>query len=486
MAANRDPRSSGPDATGKGPALEQRLLWNQENVKDVAESIGVANLGDEPLRTLSQDVEYRIGQILVEALRFMRLAKRTTMTVQDISQALRVLDVEPLYGYNSTRPLRYGEASLGSQPLFYLDDEEIEFEKMINAPLPKIPRDIHFTSHWLALDGAQPVIVQNPTTSESRSQDLLPKGPGANPALAALSGQDNPHFRPAVKHVVTREQILYFEKIQAGLMDDGEDIEVQRLREAVLESVRSEPGIHQLSPYFVNFIADQVTHHLENIFVLRQMMELTNALINNEHMFLESYATILCAVVLTCMLGRKIGSENGVVALRDQYQLREFAATLVGQLSGKYSEHNKFLRPKLVRTCLKYFLGPSFPPSVWYGAVSGLSSAGGKDVVKMLLLPHLKEFESVMLIPLREKGDEISRVEFEALVGAIIKAIQPLAGDDYPMMNGMNGYTSDNEAAQIKAFLGEIIGERIVQLGDHRLNQVVLDARNFTGGGSSS
>jgi transcription initiation factor TFIID subunit 6 len=123
-----------------------KLLWNPENVKDVAESVGIAALNDDALRTLTQDVEYRIGQVIVEALRFMRAAGRTTLTVQDISHALRVLDVEPLYGYDSTRALRYGEASLGpGQPLFYIEDEEVDFEKLINAQLPKVPRDTTFT-----------------------------------------------------------------------------------------------------------------------------------------------------------------------------------------------------------------------------------------------------------------------------------------------------------------------------------------------------
>lgn len=125
---------------------EPKLLWNAENVRDVAESVGISSIGEEPLRTLTQDTEYRLGQVIIEALRFMRACGRTALSVNDVSMALKVLDVEPLYGYDSTRPLRYGEASLGpGQPLYYVEDEEVDFEKLINAPLPKVPRDVMFT-----------------------------------------------------------------------------------------------------------------------------------------------------------------------------------------------------------------------------------------------------------------------------------------------------------------------------------------------------
>lgn len=121
-------------------------VWNPENIKDVAESVGVTSLSDDVLQALCSDIEYRIAQVLEEALKFMRHSKRSTLTTQDVAQALRVLDVEPLYGYESTRPLRFGEASIGpGQPLLYVEDEEVDFEKLINAPLPKVPREMTFT-----------------------------------------------------------------------------------------------------------------------------------------------------------------------------------------------------------------------------------------------------------------------------------------------------------------------------------------------------
>ena len=121
-------------------------LWGTDTVADIAESVGILSLNREVQTSLCRDVEYRTTQLLECALKFMRHARRTILWSQDISNALRVLDVEPLYGYESTRPLKYGEASLGpGQPLFYVEDEEMDFEKLINAPLPKVPREMSFT-----------------------------------------------------------------------------------------------------------------------------------------------------------------------------------------------------------------------------------------------------------------------------------------------------------------------------------------------------
>lgn len=127
-------------------ATAAKSVWNPLNVRDVAESVGLAALPDNIVDELARDVDFRIAQVLEESLKFMRHGKRTTLSTQDVSNALKILNVEPLYGYEATRPLRFGEASLGpGQPLYYVEDEEVDFEKLINQPLPKVPREITFT-----------------------------------------------------------------------------------------------------------------------------------------------------------------------------------------------------------------------------------------------------------------------------------------------------------------------------------------------------
>lgn len=326
---------------------------------------------------------------------------------------------------------------------------------------------------------------------ESRSQELVPKGPGANPALAALAGNDNVQFKPSVKHIISKELILYFEKIQTALLDETPDEEVMRLREAALESVRSDPGLHQLVPYFVTFVSNQVTHHLDSPFVLRQMMELAAALVANEHLFLDPYASSLSSAVLTCLLSRKVGTSTGDAsttepeALRTQYQLREFSASLVGQIARKYARSNSLLRPQLTRTCLKYFLDPSRTPAVLYGAILGLAAAGGPEVVRLTVLPNLRSYDTGVLQPLRERATAQGEpAEFETLVAGIMKAVRSLASigknaaSAVTTTNGINGGgTSARKAAELVEFLGPIIGERVAALGDHHLNEVILAAR---------
>ncbi|KAJ9629555.1 histone H4-like TAF Taf6, SAGA complex subunit [Taxawa tesnikishii (nom. ined.)] len=441
-------------------------VWNPDNITDVAESVGIGTLNKDVVEHLARDVEYRISQVLEEALKFMRHGKRTTLSTQDISQALRLLDVEPLYGYESTRPLRFGEASIGpGQPLFYVEDEEVDFEKLINAPLPKVPREMSFTAHWLAVEGVQPSIPQNPTSADQRHQELLPKGPGANPNLAAVSGNDNISVKPLVKHVLSKELQLYFERICSAILDESND----EYRAAAYASLRTDPGLHQLVPYFIQFVADKVTHNLKSLFILTQMLQLLAALLENPSLYIAPYVASIVPSVLTCLIGKHLGSPNtdGPTA---HFASRDYAASLLTSIARKHGQSSSTLKPRIARSCLKHFLDSHKSFGTHYGAILGLQGIAGSPGIRTLVLPNLKAYDLVLK---QGMTDDQRRDQAEMVAGALLRVLENLEKDTVETMNG------HSEGEELKERLveavGEVMGRKIFEVGRPGLISVALD-----------
>ena len=444
--------------------------WNPENVKDIAESIGIANLSNDALQSMTADIEFRLCQVLEEALKFMRHGKRTTLHTQDVAQALRVLDVEPLYGYESTRPLRFGEASIGpGLPLFYVEDEEMDFEKLINAPLPKVPREMNFTAHWLAVEGVQPSIPQNPTQADQRNQELAAKGQGANPTLAAVSGADNVSVKPLVKHVLSKELQLYFERICGAILDDTND----EYSSAAFGSLKIDPGLHQLVPYFVQFVADKVTHNLKSIFVLTQSMTLIAALLENPSLYLAPYVPSIVPSVLTCLIGKHLGSatQTGPTI---HFSLRDYAGSLLSSIAQKYGPSSSTLKPRIARSCLKHFLDSHKPFKTHYGAILGLTFIAGADGVRTLIIPNLKHYDAHLQEGLK---DDSKREQAEYVAQAIMRALDTVE-KDASAIGGLqqNGYPEGEALKErLVELLGEVIGTKVFETERPTLINAVLE-----------
>jgi transcription initiation factor TFIID subunit 6 len=100
---------------------------------------------------------------------------------------------------------------------------------------------------------------------------------------------ENVTVKPLVKHLLSKELQLYYERVCSAVTDETNEA----LRNAALASLRSDPGLHQLLPYFLQFVSEKVTHKLRDMFVLTQMMDITHALLENESLFVEPYVLIL-------------------------------------------------------------------------------------------------------------------------------------------------------------------------------------------------
>ncbi|CAG8758478.1 7088_t:CDS:2, partial [Acaulospora morrowiae] len=187
-------------------------LFPKDTIKSTAESVGISNLKDSVAATLALDVEYRIHEIIqVEANKFMRHSKRTKLTGEDINNALHVRNVDPLYGFTLNDNSKFQRVTSGQHDLFYVDDDEYEFESLIDSAMPKLPAEVTFTAHWLAVEGVQPAIPHNP--SPVSTEDIVPEVRNRRSSTnaivqvpnGAVTGAPEIEVKPLVQHVLSKE-----------------------------------------------------------------------------------------------------------------------------------------------------------------------------------------------------------------------------------------------------------------------------------------
>lgn len=317
----------------------------------------------------------------------------------------------------------------------------------------------------------------------------MPKGPNANPHLAAANGLDNVSVKPLVKHVLSKESQELFNKLSGALTDET-NIEWQN---AALAAISTEPGIHQLVTYLLSFIAEKVTHNMRNLFILTQMMRATEALLNNQSIYLDPYVAYMVPPVLTCCTGKNLGpvnqqsqsnpssdplngtgSNGHPQTTPDHFRLRDFAASLLSRICQKHSSSNQGLKARVARTCLKQFLDPDKSIGTHYGALRALVSImGTNESMRMLILPNLKMYNDDFLQ--KEAADESKKQSIEPLLELFVAAFGAMAKKSSARRaNGSTDVESLRE--RLNARIGNILTDRLIAQNKSDEAHAILDA----------
>lgn len=352
------PRNEGgslPRGTASSTAYS---VYPTDSIQDVAEALGLPPLRESVASALAADVEYRLRNLVQDASKFMRHGKRNQLRVSDIDRALRQRNIEPIFGFH---PTTLGKASssgayptpVGSTfrriqtqtgPIHLIADEEIDLEKALEAgPSVALGPGVGWSAHWLAIEGVQPAVPQNPTPAiavpasapptSSTSNMVQPSGastflPQQHPGKAGQAVA-----KPLIKHVLSRELQLYFERLTTAILDPPREANTEgsallqepngskaiqspktheddtemadahheqrqqfkssgnTVRDASLASLRGDPGLHQLVPYLIQWIGERIQNGLGDEIVLELMLHTIDALISNPFLGIEPYVS---------------------------------------------------------------------------------------------------------------------------------------------------------------------------------------------------
>lgn len=327
------------------------MLFSKDSFVAYAQSQGL-EIEDEAISILSQDIEYRVKELCQEASKFMLFSKRSKLAIDDINNALMTRNVDPLFGYDPRDNLIFKNDLLKSS-IFYVPDEEIDLEEFLAQPLPKIPESPKITSHWLAIEGVQPQVAQNPITVEKP----VPK------QNQLSSYAEDAEFKNITKHIISKELSLYFEKL-LSFLDDEEKVNL------AIDCLKTESGIQQLIPYLIQNIKEKIVKNM-NTEKLSRFILFYYSLLQNEHIFIDPYLHQIIPSLLTTVIGKRVKN----------LEIRKQGADAIKFIFDKYAKTYGTLGPRIIKSLVKIWLDPTKVEDAHYAALYTLS----------LLSPHVIE-----------------------------------------------------------------------------------------------
>ena len=177
------------------------------------------------------------------------------------------------------------------------DDKKVMLQDYLKSEIKiRPPQEVGLTLHWLAVDGVQPNIPQNPggVGGPSTANALKRKHPLVHRVEDEdqeedTAGGDGVQVTQLLPRLLSEELRLYFSRITGAVERGGATPTTRQQQDTALASLTQDPGLQELIPFMINYVTKNLYKHLGNSEHCRTLIRMAQALLANPHIHLELY-----------------------------------------------------------------------------------------------------------------------------------------------------------------------------------------------------
>ena len=216
---------------------------------------------------------------------------RRRLHADDINMALQWRGSEKIYA----------TGIVGGSPFVNLssrDDKKVILEDYLKSEIKvRPPQEVGLTLHWLAVDGIQPNIPQNPAgvgntgtvKTNKRKQPAVHRAEDEEEDNAF--GGDGVQVTQLLPRLLSEELRLYFSRITGAVERGGATPVTRQQQDKALSSLTRDAGLQELIPFMINYVTKNLYKHLGSPEHCRTLIRMAQALLANPHIHLELYVS---------------------------------------------------------------------------------------------------------------------------------------------------------------------------------------------------
>uniref|UniRef100_A0A5S6Q0P2 Signal peptidase complex subunit 2 n=1 Tax=Trichuris muris TaxID=70415 RepID=A0A5S6Q0P2_TRIMR len=386
----------------------------------VAKLMGFSELSQMVMGELDDLVTCILQEVIETAKIFMQNGKKQGMTCADINHALRLKGQELPTEFQCPSFCPFRVAICERQPSIISEDAVVDFDAIIESP-PPTAESYKIKGHWLAIEGVQPLIPENPAPDNI---ELCPAVKFADLEKNSPQEKELCLQRGVILHKLGTGEQLYFNDLTESCI--GKD---ESMRCEALQNIASLKGVESLLPRLSVFIKEGVVCSIAetNIIQLTYLMRMVNALNSNLQVNMERFLHDILPAVMTCILSRKLCLKTET---SKQWGLRQYAGNLLIQLCRRYNSSTYCLQYRVTDFLAERWLDENASMAMAFGALYTIGNMG-HDAIRNVILPHLPAFGEKVRLAL-SYADEAERAGAEQVRRCLLQVLSKYVSELRP------------------------------------------------------